>query len=58
MSSLPTPRNDYEIVVPQDEEMPEEEVQGPKQEDQADIDARDAAELEAKRKFKLRKIRN
>ena len=51
LNSLPTPRNDYEIVVPESEEEMEPHVEtGNTIEDQADVDARYLAELKAKRK--------
>jgi pre-mRNA-splicing factor CDC5/CEF1 len=51
LNSLPTPRNDYEIVVPESEEQTEIPVEaGNSVEDQADVDARYIAELKAKRK--------
>jgi pre-mRNA-splicing factor CDC5/CEF1 len=47
---LPTPKNDYEIVVPDSEEEMEAPVEaGNNIEDQADLDARYLAELKAKR---------
>lgn len=51
LNSLPAPRNDYEIVVPESEEETETPVEaGNSIEDQADVDARYIAELKAKRK--------
>jgi hypothetical protein len=51
LSSLPAPRNDYEIVVPDSEEETEMPAEaGNSVEDQADVDARYLAELKAKRK--------
>lgn len=51
LNSLPAPRNDYEIVVPESEEEMETPVEaGNSIEDQADVDARYIAELKAKRK--------
>ncbi|EDW79544.1 uncharacterized protein Dwil_GK20537 [Drosophila willistoni] len=56
LSTLPTPRNDYEIVVPeQDDSEPMETSQEPAIEDQADVDARILAEQEEKRKRELEK---
>lgn len=49
LSSLPAPRNDYEIVVPEDEQLPEEQSNEAVIEDQADVDARYQAELLEKR---------
>ncbi|XP_037079900.1 cell division cycle 5-like protein isoform X2 [Pollicipes pollicipes] len=49
LSSLPAPRNDFEIVVPDDEPAPEEAAAGPAElvPDQADVEARrDEAERE------------
>ncbi|GJQ84593.1 hypothetical protein Trydic_g10205 [Trypoxylus dichotomus] len=49
LSSLPTPKNDYEIVVPEREEMETQEaVHNQSVEDQADVDARREAELKEK----------
>ncbi|CAG9863609.1 unnamed protein product [Phyllotreta striolata] len=49
LSSLPQPRNDYEIVVPENEAQDEpEEAQSQSVEDQADVDARKQEELRAK----------
>lgn len=53
LNSLPTPKNDYEIVVPEHEEEQKEEVQQMFIEDQADLDARQQAELKAKREREL-----
>jgi len=51
LNSLPAPRNDYEIVVPESEEEMETPVEaGNNIEDQADVDARYISELKAKRK--------
>lgn len=51
LNSLPAPRNDYEIVVPDSEEETVAPVEtGNDIEDQADVDARYLAELKAKRK--------
>lgn len=57
LSSLPTPANDFEIVVPdQDpEHLGERDDNEMSVEDQADIDARRAAELEAKRVAELKR---
>lgn len=40
LSSLPAPRNDYEIVVPEDEQQPgeNEQAEAPMVLDQADVD--------------------
>lgn len=54
LSSLPAPRNDYEIVVPEEEESEPAPEAGSTIEDQADIDARYAAELRAKKEQELR----
>lgn len=51
LSRLPAPRNDYEIVVPEDQKMDVQPEEMNLLEDQADIDARAAAELKAKRSF-------
>lgn len=58
LSSLPTPKNDYEIVVP-DEEEDNKDVDAPKEivEDQADLDARMLA-LEKERREKELKNRS
>uniref|UniRef100_A0A6M2DDQ3 Putative mrna splicing protein cdc5 myb superfamily n=1 Tax=Xenopsylla cheopis TaxID=163159 RepID=A0A6M2DDQ3_XENCH len=53
LSSLPAPRNDYEIVVPEDEQLPEEQSNEAVIEDQADVDARYQAELLEKQKLEL-----
>ncbi|EDW04547.1 GH23816 [Drosophila grimshawi] len=56
LSTLPMPRNDYEIVVPEQEDNePMETGQEPAIEDQADVDARILAEQEAQRKRELAK---
>nr|CAD7589113.1 unnamed protein product [Timema genevievae] len=55
LSLLPSPRNDYEIVVPQEDEnsdIPPET--GRLMEDQADVDARRQQELRARREQELR----
>lgn len=55
LNSLPAPRNDYEIVVPESEEEMETPVEaGNSVEDQADVDARYIAELKAKRELEMR----
>ncbi|PSN39298.1 Cell division cycle 5-like protein [Blattella germanica] len=55
LNSLPTPRNDYEIVVPESEEEMELPVEtGNSIEDQADVDARYLAELKAKRELEMK----
>lgn len=57
LNSLPTPRNDYEIVVPESEEETETPVEaGNSIEDQADVDARYIAELKAKRKQEMSSV--
>ena len=50
LAGLPTPKNDYEIVVPEDEAAANSGVSagGPMVEDQSDVDAR--VHIEAKRK--------
>lgn len=49
LSGLPQPKNDYEIVVPENEDQEEpEQAQAQLVEDQADIDARKQEELKAK----------
>ncbi|EDV50044.1 cell division cycle 5-like protein [Drosophila erecta] len=56
LSTLPAPRNDYEIVVPEQEESERVETSSePAVEDQADVDARLLAEQEARRKRELEK---
>lgn len=58
LATLPTPRNDYEIVVPDqanEDEAMETETDKQLIEDQADVDARIVAEQEAKRKRELEK---
>lgn len=51
LHSLPAPKNDYEIVVPDHEEEQTEPNQEPMILDQADVDARMMQELQAKRKL-------
>jgi len=48
LGSLPAPRNDYEIVVPEDEEQDGGAEQMITDEDQADIDARRQEEIRRK----------
>lgn len=48
LTRLPAPKNDYEIVVPEDEEEAQEKQDERIVEDQADIDARHEAEQRAK----------
>nr|CAG4651645.1 EOG090X02CC [Triops cancriformis] len=57
LSSLPAPRNDYEIVVPEDEEMAgvEEGEARIAVEDQADVDARLEADRKAKFEIEMKK---
>ncbi|XP_030380108.1 cell division cycle 5-like protein [Scaptodrosophila lebanonensis] len=56
LATLPAPRNDYEIVVPDQEDSEAMETDAePVVEDQADVDARLLAEQEAKRKCELEK---
>ncbi|TDG47336.1 hypothetical protein AWZ03_006195 [Drosophila navojoa] len=56
LAALPAPRNDYEIVVPeQDDSEAMETSTEPAVEDQADVDARMLAEQEAQRKRELAK---
>ncbi|EDW17158.1 cell division cycle 5-like protein [Drosophila mojavensis] len=56
LAALPTPRNDYEIVVPEQEDSETMETSTePAIEDQADVDARMLAEQEAQRKRELAK---
>lgn len=56
LATLPTPRNDYEIVVPEQEDSePMETGTEPAIEDQADVDARLLAEQEAQRQRELAK---
>ncbi|XP_049792039.1 cell division cycle 5-like protein [Schistocerca nitens] len=54
LGSLPAPRNDYEIVVPEEEEHEVAPEATNSIEDQADVDARYAAELQAKREEEMR----
>lgn len=57
LAALPTPKNDYEIVVPENEAMELEEVTDQKDnyvEDQADVDARAMQEQIALREKELR----
>lgn len=54
LSSLPAPRNDYEIVVPENEENENEATENINVvEDQADVDARKIADLKIKREKEL-----
>lgn len=53
LQTLPTPRNDYEIVVPEWEEAETPEQSTPTLEDQADVEARKNAEAQAKRAAEL-----
>lgn len=57
LASLPTPKNDYEIVVPEQEELEEgaEATVGNSVEDQADFDARTVKEFEKKREAEMRR---
>ena len=54
LSLLPAPKNDYEIVVPEDETMETSQSDGSAVEDQADVDARFLAEQKAKREKELK----
>ncbi|KDR18926.1 cell division cycle 5-like protein [Zootermopsis nevadensis] len=55
LNSLPAPRNDYEIVVPDSEDETMAPVEAANNtEDQADVDARYLAELKAKRELEMR----
>ena len=52
LSSLPRPKNDYEIVVPENEEMDTGPAQdGQHVEDQADVDDRRDEELAKQRQY-------
>lgn len=51
LSLLPAPKNDYEIVVPEDETVEPAQPDSATVEDQADVDARFLAEQKAKRRF-------
>jgi len=53
LSRLPEPRNDYEIVVPEDEAMEVQQQTTVSIEDQADVDARALADQKAKRKLPI-----
>lgn len=55
LASLPTPKNDYEIVVPENEDQQTDEDHDKRDavEDQADVDARHVAEAKAKRAREL-----
>lgn len=48
LGSLPTPKNDYEIVVPEQEEAKQEQARAQFVEDQADVDLRYLAEQKEK----------
>ena len=53
LSSLPQPKNDYEIVVPENEmEVGEVTQNADYVEDQAELDARREAELAEQRKYR------
>ncbi|KAL0269731.1 UNVERIFIED_CONTAM: hypothetical protein PYX00_007365 [Menopon gallinae] len=54
LSSLPAPKNDYEIVVPEEEALPPAEPENTMVEDQTDVDARLLAEQKAKRDKELK----
>lgn len=56
LNSLPTPKNDYEIVVPEHEEESKEVTQDNMIEDQADLDARQQAEIKARSMFSKKSI--
>lgn len=54
LSSLPQPKNDYEIVLPEnEEEQTVEETQNEMVEDQADIDKRKEEEMKARAAYEL-----
>lgn len=53
LSLLPAPKNDYEIVVPDDESSEPSQPESSTIEDQADIDARFLAEQKAKRELNV-----
>lgn len=56
LAALPTPKNDYEIVVPEDEVLGEgEPMELGRVEDQADLDARKEAELERRRQEEMKR---
>lgn len=55
LSLLPAPKNDYEIVVPEDEAIEPTQPDSATIEDQADIDARFLADQKAKRMLELKK---
>lgn len=56
LASLPTPKNDYEIVVPDEQEETEESKPAEDAaEDQADVDAKALADLKAKEQEELAK---
>lgn len=56
LASLPAPKNDYEIVVPEDEQGGDGEIRGARHaiEDQADVDERADWEKEQKRLAELK----
>jgi len=57
LSSLPVPKNDYEIVVPEDEEQDASAMPMDTEEDQADVDARRQEIIKRKCKdFFIKKI--
>ena len=52
LASLPAPKNDYEIVIPEQDPNTEDHSQSNGFiEDQADVDARKEAEIAAQRKY-------
>lgn len=56
LAALPAPKNDYEIVVPEDEARPDgESMDTGRVEDQADLDARKEAELERRRQEEMKR---
>nr|KAG5703308.1 hypothetical protein BaRGS_025550 [Batillaria attramentaria] len=56
LASLPAPKNDYEIVVPEDEMMADSEAMNTdNMEDQADVDARRDADIERQRQEEMRR---
>ncbi|CAG7835852.1 unnamed protein product [Allacma fusca] len=59
LGSLPTPKNDYEIIIPNEEEDISEEQEGTsssRADDQEDIEKRNAAEKKRQREEEFRKL--
>jgi pre-mRNA-splicing factor CDC5/CEF1 len=55
LRSLPQPKNDFELLLPEDEEAAEEEADQNWEDDAADIDDRKAKRIAKKKEFELKK---